>query len=194
VAFRSLGLAEGLSLTVRAARAAQCRVAALCLECDHVRDLDLRAFAASGHADTPLIRLPLQVAAMAGLQGSGDEAPTHRGELKMPEEWNAIRVQVERQRLSDWQRDLEEREAALQRGLLGARDTQRQLRVESLLRFAVAPGVQRRLGAPAARREIGHSLGEQRHITNFLGRARRISKPWAQRHSLGQATAVMMMA
>ena len=36
----------------------------------------------------------------------------------MPDEWNATRITMERQRLSDWQRDLEEREAALQRGRL----------------------------------------------------------------------------
>jgi hypothetical protein len=46
--------------TVRAARAARRRVVVHCLECDDVRELDLRAFAASGLADTPLIRLPLR--------------------------------------------------------------------------------------------------------------------------------------
>ena len=48
---------EGLP-TVRAARAARRRVVVRCLECDDVRDLDLRAFAASRLADTPPGRLP----------------------------------------------------------------------------------------------------------------------------------------
>ena len=43
--------------TVRTALAAHCQVAALCLDCDHVRDLDLEALA-ERHADTPLIGLP----------------------------------------------------------------------------------------------------------------------------------------
>jgi hypothetical protein len=34
----------------------------------------------------------------------------------MAEQWDAIHVQVEKQRLADWQRDLEEREAVLRRG------------------------------------------------------------------------------
>jgi hypothetical protein len=45
--------------TVRTALAARCRVAALCLDCDRARDLDLKALA-KHHADTPLIRLPLR--------------------------------------------------------------------------------------------------------------------------------------
>ena len=44
--------------TVRTALAAHCRVAALCLKCDHVRDLDLEALLRR-QADTPLVRLPL---------------------------------------------------------------------------------------------------------------------------------------
>jgi hypothetical protein len=52
-------VSEGLP-TVRAARAARRRVVVRCLECDDVRDLNLRAFAASRLADTPLAKLPLR--------------------------------------------------------------------------------------------------------------------------------------
>jgi hypothetical protein len=45
--------------TVRTALTTRCRVLALCLECGHIRDLDLKALARR-HADTPLIRLPLR--------------------------------------------------------------------------------------------------------------------------------------
>ena len=45
--------------TIRTALAAHCRVAALCLRCDHVRDLDLEALA-ERYVDTALIRLPLR--------------------------------------------------------------------------------------------------------------------------------------
>jgi len=45
--------------TVRTALAAHCTVAALCLRCDHVRDLDLEVLA-ERHADTALIVLPLR--------------------------------------------------------------------------------------------------------------------------------------
>ena len=45
--------------TVRSALAAHCQVAALCLSCDHVRNLDLRELA-TRHADTALIQLPLR--------------------------------------------------------------------------------------------------------------------------------------
>ena len=51
-------MTEGLA-TVRSALAAHCLVAALCLKCDHVRDLDLEALV-ERHGDTPLIRLPLR--------------------------------------------------------------------------------------------------------------------------------------
>ena len=53
-------MAEGAPLTVRAARAARCWVAVLCLECERARELDLRGFAASRHGDTPLAELPLR--------------------------------------------------------------------------------------------------------------------------------------
>ena len=43
--------------TIRTALAAHCRVAALCLRCEHVHDLDLKALA-KRHADMPLIKLP----------------------------------------------------------------------------------------------------------------------------------------
>ena len=56
--FQNLVPADGPPLTVRAARAARCRVAALCLECGQARELDLRGFAASRHGDTPLAELP----------------------------------------------------------------------------------------------------------------------------------------
>ena len=49
---------EGLA-TIRTALAAHCLVAALCLRCDHIHDLDLEALV-ERHADTPLIRLPLR--------------------------------------------------------------------------------------------------------------------------------------
>jgi hypothetical protein len=52
-------LTEAPLPTVRTALAAHCRVAVLCLNCDHVRDLDLKVLAGR-HADTPLIRLPLR--------------------------------------------------------------------------------------------------------------------------------------
>ena len=51
-------MTEGLA-TVRSALAAHCLVAALCLKCDHVRDLNLKALA-ERHADTALISLPLR--------------------------------------------------------------------------------------------------------------------------------------
>ena len=51
-------MTEGLA-TVRTALAAHCQVAALCLHCDHVHDLDLKALA-QRHADTPLARLSLR--------------------------------------------------------------------------------------------------------------------------------------
>lgn len=51
-------MAEDL-LSVRIALMAHCRVAAPCLKCDHIHDLDLKALA-KRHADTPRIRLPLR--------------------------------------------------------------------------------------------------------------------------------------
>jgi hypothetical protein len=45
--------------TVSTALAARCRVSALCLECGHIRNLDLKALA-KRHANTALIKLPLQ--------------------------------------------------------------------------------------------------------------------------------------
>ena len=47
-------------LTVRAARAARCRVAVLCLECEHARELDLKGFTANRLGNTPLLWLPLR--------------------------------------------------------------------------------------------------------------------------------------
>jgi len=58
--FRSLVLTDGPLLTVRAARAARCRVAALCLECERVRELSLKGFAANRLGGTPLAELPLR--------------------------------------------------------------------------------------------------------------------------------------
>ena len=46
--------------TVGTAIAAECIVDALCLDCDHIRRLDLPAPTARGMQDTPLIRLPLR--------------------------------------------------------------------------------------------------------------------------------------
>jgi hypothetical protein len=45
--------------TVQGVILAHCQVAALCLECGHIEDLDLPALAVS-HANMPLIRLPLR--------------------------------------------------------------------------------------------------------------------------------------
>jgi hypothetical protein len=52
------GVSGGLP-TVRSALAAHCQAAALCLTCDHIRNLDLRELA-TRHADTALVELPLR--------------------------------------------------------------------------------------------------------------------------------------
>ena len=56
--FQNLVPADGPPLTVRAARAARCRVVVQCLECDSAWELHLGAFAANRLAGTPLDRLP----------------------------------------------------------------------------------------------------------------------------------------
>jgi len=57
----------------------------------------------------------LAVRRRIGTSDTKDHKPRRWGP-KIPEEWNATRVAVERQRLTEWQHDLEEREAALRRG------------------------------------------------------------------------------
>ncbi len=52
-------MSDGELPTVQSAILAHCTVAALCLNCDHIRELDLHALARR-HAATPLIQLPLQ--------------------------------------------------------------------------------------------------------------------------------------
>jgi len=58
--FQNLVPADGPPLTVRAARAARCRVVVQCLECDSAWELHLGAFAANRLAGTPLAELPLR--------------------------------------------------------------------------------------------------------------------------------------